>query len=130
MNKEELSISLNKINELKVKNVISDDEFHKIRSSIILDALDKIEFKNDEIITAIDSKKPLKGVASGILLTLFLPIIGLILCLILGDKWCKKSAIITFFVIIKAIYSYIISFLLIYESAIILAASISLSGGM
>ena len=130
MNKEELSISLNKINELKVKNAISDDEFHKIRSSIILDALDKIEFKNDEIITPIDSKKPLKGVASGILLTLFLPIIGFILCLILGDKWSKKSAIITFFVIIKAIYSYIISFLLIYESAIILAATISLSGGM
>ena len=130
MNKEELSISLNKINELKVKNAISDDEFHKIRSSIILDTLDKIEFKNDEIINPIDSKKPLKGVASGILLTLFLPIIGFILCLILGDKWCKKSATITFFVIIKAIYSYIISFLLIYESAIILAATISLSGGM
>lgn len=50
-----------------------------------------------------DSNKSLKGELTGIFITIFIGIIGLILCLCLGDEKCKKAAIITF-VIRAALY--------------------------
>lgn len=54
--------------------------------------------------------KPIKGALLGFVLTFFLSGLGLILSLILGDKACRKAAIITF---VATIVISVISILLI-----------------
>lgn len=43
-----------------------------------------------------EEDKPIKGTALGVVLALFTGVIGLILCILLGDEQAKKAAILTF----------------------------------
>ena len=54
------------------------------------------EFDAPKVSKNSDENKSLKGTAVGVLLSLFIGLIGFILCLLLGDEKCKKASIYTF----------------------------------
>lgn len=69
-----------------------------------------------------EEDKPIKGTALGVVLALFTGVIGLILCILLGDEQAKKAGILTFVIstvawivisiIIGIVYSVLLSGLL------------------
>lgn len=69
-----------------------------------------------------EEDKPIKGTALGVVLALFTGVIGLILCILLGDEQAKKAGILTFVIatvagivltiIICIVYSVLLSGLL------------------
>jgi hypothetical protein len=61
-----------------------------------------VSFRTDEQLVNVNTEeqKSLKGGGVGFVLAFFFGLIGLVLCLLLGDEKCRKTAIKTFIIVI------------------------------
>ena len=73
---------------------------------------DKIIAHQKEIIINKQNEKPLKGKDLGVLLGVLTGVVGLILCLIMGDKDCKHSCVKAF--IITTVVLFLVALLYVY----------------
>lgn len=115
----ELNDKLTELKKLHESGMITDEEFKAAKEKLVSEYIESnssSEAKNFNVKIENVNEPKIKGFWLGFLITFAIGIIGLIICLLIGDNECKRGGKIAFFINLGIIVFFIIIYVIILLS--------------